>query len=303
MVETTIVRPVANGAGEVSTSGVTWSAIIAGAVAAAAIGLILLVLGMGLGLTAVSPWALAGVSGTTLGVGAVIWLVVTQWISAGLGGYLTGRLRTKWVNVHTHEVFFRDTAHGFLAWALATVISAALLASVVSSLVSGATTTATGILSGAAQGAAHGLTQSAGPASDPTAYFVDLLFRTDKPPTTVTLQDTRGESSRILLRALGEGDMTPADKTRLAQLVAAQTGLSQTDAEKRIDDVLVQAKATAEKIKQAADTTRQAVASAALFSFLSLLIGAFIASVAAALGGHERDEHERLYAVGRAART
>jgi hypothetical protein len=297
MVETTIVRPVANGVGEASTSGVTWSAIIAGAVAAAAIGLILLVLGMGIGLTAVSPWALSGVSGTTLGVGAVIWLVVTQWISAGFGGYLTGRLRTKWVNVHTHEVFFRDTAHGFLAWALATVFSAALLASVVSSLVSGATTAATSILSGAAQGAAQGLTQSAGPASDPTAYFVDFLFRTDKPPTTGTLQDIRSEGSRILLKALGEGDITLADKTRLAQLVAAQTGLSQADAEKRIDDVLAQAKAAAEKIKQAADTARKAVASAALFSFLSLLIGAFIASVAAALGGHERDEHERLHAV------
>jgi hypothetical protein len=299
MVETTIVRPVAaGGAGEISTSGVTWSAIIAGAVTAAAIALILLVLGTGLGLTVVSPWAFSGVSGTTLGVGAIIWLVVTQWISAGLGGYLTGRLRTKWVNVHTHEVFFRDTAHGFLAWALATVISAALLTSVVSSLVSGATTAATTVLSGAAQGAAQGLTQSAA-ASDPTAYFVDILFRADKPPTTGTLQDIRAESARILLRALGEGDITPADKTRLAQLVATQTGLSQADAEKRIDDVLAQAKAAAEKVKQAADTARKAAAWLALFSFLSLLIGAFIASTAAALGGHERDEHERLYSVER----
>jgi len=299
MVETTIARRLANGAGEGSTSGVTWSAIIAGAVAAAAIALILLVLGMGLGLTAVSPWAFSVVSRTTLGIGAVIWLILTQWISAGLGGYLTGRLRTKWVNVHTDEVFFRDTAHGFLAWALATVISAALLTSVVSSLVSGATATATTVLSGAAQGAAQGLAQSAGTASDPTAYFVDMLFRSDKPPSTGTLQDNRAESSRILLRALGEGDVTPADKTRLAQLVATQTGLGQADAEKRIDDVLAQGKAAAEKVKQAADTARKAVASVALFSFLSLLIGAFIASVAAALGGHERDEHERLHPVER----
>src|SRR5665213_3210675 len=192
MAETTIVLPMAaSGTGEVSTPAVTWSAIIAGAVAAAAVALILLILGAGLGLTAVSPWANSGVSATTLGVGALIWLIVTQWVAAGLGGYLTGRLRTKWVNVHTHEVFFRDTAHGFLSWALATIVSAALLASVVSSLVSGATTAATSILSGAAQGAAQGLTQSAGPASDPTAYFVDLLFRTDKPPTTGTLQDIR----------------------------------------------------------------------------------------------------------------
>jgi hypothetical protein len=300
MADTTMARSVAIGAGaagEVSTSGVTWSAIIAGGVAAAAIALILLVLGAGLGLTAVSPWANAGASATTFGVGAAIWLVVTQWVSAGLGGYLTGRLRTKWVNVHTHEVFFRDTAHGFLAWALSTVISAALLTSAVSSLVSGATAAATTVLSGAAQGAAQGAVQSGGTASDPTAYFVDMLFRTDKPSTTGNPQDIRAESARILVRALGEGDITPADKTHLAQLVAAQTGLSQADAEKRIDDVIAQAKAAAEKVKQAADTARKAVASLALFSFLSLLIGAFISSAAAAFGGHERDEHETLYAT------
>src|SRR5579871_2569290 len=149
---------------EFSSSSVTWSAIIAGGVAAAATALILLVLGAGLGLTAVSPWANSGASATTIGVGAVIWLVVTQWVSAGLGGYLTGRLRTKWVKVHTHEVFFRDTAHGFLAWALATLVSAAFLTSAISSLVSGATTAATTVMSGAAQGAAQGGAQSAGAA-------------------------------------------------------------------------------------------------------------------------------------------
>jgi hypothetical protein len=152
----------------------------------------------------------------------------------------------------------------------------------------------TTVLSGVAQGAAQGAVQSAGTASDPTAYFVDTLFRTDKPSTASNPQDIRAASSRILVRALGEGDIMPADKTHLAQLVGAQTGLSQADAEKRIDDVIAQAKAAAEKVKQAADTARKAVASLALFSFLSLLIGAFIASAAAALGGHERDEHDRL---------
>jgi hypothetical protein len=299
MVETTIVRPVGVGAGEVSTSAVTWSAIIAGAVAAAAVALILLILGAGLGLTAVSPWANSGASATTLGVGALIWLIVTQWISAVMGGYLTGRLRTRWMNVHTHEVFFRDTAHGFLTWALATVIAAALLTSAVSSIVGGATSAVTSVLSGAARGAAQGAADSAGPISDPTGYFVDMLFRTDKPATAGNPQDIRAESSRILVRAFGEGDITPADKTHLAQLVAAQTGSSQADAEKRIDDVIAQAKAAAEKVKQAADTARKAASSLALFSFLSLLIGAFIASAAAALGGHERDEHDSKYSMER----
>jgi hypothetical protein len=286
MVDTTIVLP-ATGGGEGSRSAVSWSAIIAGGVTAAAVSLILLILGAGLGLTTVSPWSNSGVSATALGVGAVIWLIVTQWIAAGLGGYLTGRLRTKWVSVHTHEVFFRDTAHGFLSWALATMVSAALLASAVSAIVSAGTTTATTLLSGAAQSAAT--------VSSPTAYFVDMLFRSDKPAPAANPQDTRAESARILVTALGEGDISPADKTYIAQLIASQTGLSQPDAEKRVDDVITQAKAAAEKVKQIADEGRKAAARLALFSFLSLLIGAFIASVAAALGGHERDENESLY--------
>ena len=297
MIETTTIRPVTDGSAEVSTYAVTWSAIIAGAVAAAAATLALLILGAGLGLTAVSPWA-NSMSATTLGVGALIWLIVTQWVSAGLGGYLTGRLRTRWVNAHTHEVFFRDTAHGFLTWALATVLAAALLTSAVSSIVGGTTTAASTVLSGAAQGATQGAAQlTANWMSDSSAYFVDTLFRTDKPATAGNLQDIRAESSRILVTAFGEGDMPPADKARLAQLVASQTGLSQADAEKRVDDVVVQAKAAAAKVKAAADKARKAASSLALFSFLSLLIGAFIASTAAAFGGHERDEHDRMYTV------
>src|SRR5271163_2079918 len=120
-----------------STSAISWAAIIGGAFAAAALSLILLALGSGFGLASVSPWPNSGASVTTFTVMAAIWLIIVQWVSAALGGYLTGRLRTKWVSVHTHEVFFRDTANGFLAWAVAAVIGAAVLASAVSSLVNG----------------------------------------------------------------------------------------------------------------------------------------------------------------------
>src|SRR5215471_10040673 len=126
------------GAVESATSAVSWAAIVAGAFAIAAVALILLALGSGLGLASVSPWYNSGPSATTFGVWAAIWLVVVQWISAALGGYVTGRLRTKWVGVHTDEVYFRDTAHGFLAWAVAAVIIAAALSSVVTSVVGGA---------------------------------------------------------------------------------------------------------------------------------------------------------------------
>ena len=280
-----IVEPVPN---ESSVPGITWSVIIAGGLTAAAATLLLLLLGIGLGFSAVSPWANFGGSATTVGTGAIIWLIITQWLSAGLGGYLTGRLRTKWVNVHTHEVFFRDTAHGFLSWALATVVSAAILASVTSSIVSGTTGAATTIMLGAVQGVGKAAPEQVSVLGDPIGYYTDMFFRSDKPQAAP--QDVRAETGRIVARSLAEGDLNPADRTQLARLISLQTGLSQPDAEKRVDDVVAQAKAAAEKAKQAADTARAEAATVALFSFLSLLIGAFIACVAAAFGGHERDE-------------
>src|ERR1700680_2172863 len=138
---------------EASTPGVAWPALVGGAFAAASLSLIILALGSGFGLASVSPWANSGASATTFTIATGIWLIIVQWLSSGLGGYLTGRLRTKWIGVHTHEVFFRDTTHGFLAWALATVVGAALLASAVSSLLSGGVHAAATVAAGAAQGA------------------------------------------------------------------------------------------------------------------------------------------------------
>src|SRR6185295_10990142 len=112
---------------ESSASAVEWAAIVGGALGAVGISIILFTLGSGLGLSTMSPWSWSNPSPTTFGVVAAIWLIVTQWLASGLGGYLTGRLRTKWVGIRTEEVFFRDTAHGFLAWALATVLVATLL--------------------------------------------------------------------------------------------------------------------------------------------------------------------------------
>ncbi len=164
-----------SGAVESAISAVSWPAIIAGAFAIAAVALILFALGSGLGFASISPWYGSGPSATTFGVAAAIWLIVVQWISAGLGGYLTGRLRTKWVGVHTDEVYFRDTAHGFLAWAVAIVIMAAALSSVVSSVVGSAARGAGSVAAAAVQGAGTAAVQSVG--ADPTGYLVDTLFR------------------------------------------------------------------------------------------------------------------------------
>src|SRR5690606_19669147 len=118
-------------------SAVSWGAIFAGATAAAALSLILLMLGTGLGMSSVSPWAQDGISATTFGVSTIIWITFMSITASGLGGYLAGRLRTKWVGVHTDEVYFRDTAHGLLAWAVATFATAALLTSVMGAIVGG----------------------------------------------------------------------------------------------------------------------------------------------------------------------
>lgn len=279
---------------EGTTSAVAWPAIIGGAFAAAAVTLILLALGSGFGLASVSPWPGSGASLTTFSIAVGIWLIVTQWIASGFGGYVTGRLRTKWVGLHTHEVFFRDTANGFITWAVATVVGAAFLAAATSSAVSGTARAVTSATAGAVAGAAQGAASSAGgSAADPTAYFVDSLFRTDHPPANAAGSDgeVRAESTRILLNGIRNGELPKGDKAYLAQIVAARTGMSQADAEKRVDDVLGQEYAAARKLRQAADQTREAGLYLSIFTGLSLLIGAFIACAAAALGGSHRDQY------------
>ena len=247
------------------------------------------------GLASVSPWSNAGVSATTFTVMTGVWLIVTQWLASGLGGYVTGRMRTKWVGLHTHEVFFRDTANGFLTWPVATVIGAVFLASAASSLVGGAASAVTSMATGAAAGASQGVTQSAGAPgrsmADPTGYFVDSLYRTDRPSANASDTDMRAQSTRILLNGIRNGDVPASDKSYLAQLVASRTGLSQADAEKRVDDVLAQEKAAELKARQAADATHKAGTDLSIFTALSMLVGAFIACAAAALGGQQRDEY------------
>ena len=198
------LRPTPVGGIESAISAVSWGAVIAGAFAIAAIALILLALGSGLGFASVSPWYNAGPSATTFGVVAAVWLIVT------------GRLRTKWVGLHTDEVYFRDTAHGFLAWAVAAVIMAAALSSVVSSVV-GSVARGAGSVAAAAQGAGAAAAQSN---TDPTGYLVDTLFRSDHPGANGSPQEVRAEATRIIASGLSSGDVPAADKTYLAATIA-----------------------------------------------------------------------------------
>jgi hypothetical protein len=268
-------------------SAVSWSAIAAGAVAAAALALVLVALGAGLGLSAISPWSDSGVSASTFQIGTGIYLVIIGVMSSAIGGYLAGRLRTKWVGVHSNEVFFRDTAHGFLAWGFATLISATVLAPTTAYLANGAI---------AGSGAASSRAVNAVSQSD---IYVDKLFRTTPTQTGTDTANPNnvsgaGSNAAAAIRARAEvvrlwtadfrngADLNPADRTYVAQLVAAQTGLSQADAEKRVDAVVTDA-------KNAADTMRRNAAHLSFWLTAALLFGAFAASLAAAEGGALRD--------------
>ncbi|KAA1176646.1 hypothetical protein FP026_27815 [Rhizobium tropici] len=280
---------------ESSKSALVWAPIIGGALAATGIALILLLLGSGVGLTMVSPWSGQGSSATTAGLTAAIWLVVVQWLSSAIGGYLTGRLRTKWVEIHSDEVFFRDTAHGFLSWALATVFVAGFLASSLTSL-AGASVNAAGQIAQTAVNAASSATQKDN--ADAAAYFTDALLRPAKAADRASSDDRAGaaEISRILLYGATTGQIPDGDKSYLVTIVSARTGLSETDARNRVDAMLKQIDDAKLAAKEAADKARKTSATTALIGSLSLLVGAFIASAAAALGGRQRDDEEDLVA-------
>lgn len=272
MIDTVVVTP-----GESSGStlaGVSWPAIVAGAVAACAMTLVLLAFGTGLGLSMVSPWAGSGVSATTFKITTGLYLIVIAMISSSIGGYLAGRLRSGWSGVHGDEVYFRDTAHGFIAWALATVLGAAVLASPASSLIGG---TAAGV----SQGAVATSSQSASPMDG----YVDTLLRVDPAAqnTSGNATEARGEVVRLFTRSFRNGsDLKAPDREYVVKAVAARTGLSQADADKRVTDVVTQ-------IKADADAARKATAALAFWLTASLLLGAFCASLAATEGGGLRD--------------
>jgi hypothetical protein len=325
---------------ESRSSGVSWGAIVAGGVAAAALTAMLWTLGAGLGLIAVSPWADEGASAETIGFGVIVWSIIIEIAAFGVGGYLAGRLRTKWANMHGDEVYFRDTAHGLVTWALGTLVFICLVAGAAGQFargtaeVGGAMGTAALAGAGTAAATAPNMMSAQGPAGmrgNPMNYYIDLLFRPAGTPsaadapaatgsttgattgTTTTgttmpsatpmmpmgdeaaMRQTRGEVMAIAMNSFKDGTLTLAaeDKAYIAQLVAQRTGMSQQEAEKRIDDVTAKVKAAADdaaaKAKEAADAARKAGAALAMWTVVAMLIGAFVSSYAATIGGRHRD--------------
>ncbi len=300
-------------------SAVSWSAIAAGAAGAAALSMVLLILGVGLGLSSLSPWANSGASATTLGWSTIAWLTFTQLAASAMGGYLAGRLRSRWADANGDEIYFRDTAHGFLSWAVASLATAALLTSTIAAIVSGGVQAGAAVAGGAVGVAAPAaLRSSASADGGDMAYFVDALFRREATASAAPAADgtapTAGTTaampealaanrmagrdntvvvSRIFMNS-GSGKPLPADDLRyVSQLVAQSTGLSATDAEKRVSAQYGQLqnklRETEEAARIAADKARRASAYSALWMFVSLMVGAFVASLAATFGGRRRD--------------
>jgi hypothetical protein len=258
---------------EPGVPGVSWAAVAAGAVASLALTLLLLSFGAGMGFAVVSPWGNSGVSSTTFQIATGLFFVVMAMISSALGGYLAGRLRAKWVGVQGSEVLFRDSAHGFLAWALASIVGAILLASPASSLIgAGVTHVASDQTSNAAQ-------------ASPMDRYVDLLLRPANPSAQGQQNSpaVRAEMVRLFTTGFKDGnDLASSDRTYVAKVISAHTGSNQQDAEKRVDDVST-------LIKTDMDKARKTAMQIAIWLTLSLFIGAFSAALAATEGGGLRD--------------
>jgi hypothetical protein len=233
-----------------------------------------------------------------------------------MGGYLAGRLRTRWIGVHIDEVYFRDTVHGFLAWAVASLATAALLTSAIGSILEGGTQAGAAGMAMAAPasgGGEHGHPGGPPPADGPMAYYVDALFRpapgsdaaanaatgSGVNGTSASIQGTGAappptrEATRIFESAMAQGSLPAEDATYLSEVIAQRTGLSPQDADVRVHDTFARAQVklhdTETAAQDAADKARKASSYTTLWLFISLLLGAFVASYAATHGGRRRD--------------
>jgi hypothetical protein len=266
------------------TSYIEWGAVLAGAVLAAALSFVFLTFGAAIGLSATSPWADSGVSAKTLATIAVFWAMVQQIGSFMAGGYVAGRMRSRWGETNRDEVEFRDGLHGGLVWAVGVAIGAALFLST-----AGATVKTGADVAGKAATAAAAN-------ADPSAYAMDMLLRPGAgraaapgqqgAGATTTTADTRAEVTRIFAKATTSGSLPEGDKSYLASLVAQRTGLPQPEAEKRVTEAFAEANRA---VKEAADKARRAAVLTGFVTAASLVVSFGAAWWAALRGGHHRD--------------
>jgi hypothetical protein len=267
---------------------VEWGPIFAGALLASALSFVLLTFGTAIGLSTTSPWPNSGVSATTLAGLAVFWILVQQIGSFMAGGYIAGRMRTRWADTPQDEVNFRDGLHGGLVWALGIVMGAALFMATAGAVartgaeVAGKTVTAS---AAAAEAVLDTMLRPAAPAApaDPKQGAAGTA-----PPAAaharpaIASEETRALMRRILSTSLATGSLTGESRTYLAQLISQQTGLSQQEAEARIN-------AAVAATREAADKARRTTILAGLVTAVSLVISFAAAWWGALQGGHHRD--------------
>ena len=269
-----------------------WGPVIAGAIGAAAISFVLLTFGSALGLSAISPYPYRGLSAPTFLVVATLYIALVQVCSYAAGGYLAGRMRSPWADGAESERHFRDGAHGFAVWALGLVISAA----VVASGVSGAAKTAMEATSAVTAGA------STSSAANPAQYAADFLLRPSANAPADAAQSEGGVDpaslTRVFTRSLASGALSDEDRGYLGLVVARQTGMSQPDAEKRVDAAFTEAKKTEQKARDVANEARKKTALAGFLTAATFAIACAAACLAAGLGGRDRDEKSARYWLG-----
>jgi len=263
------------------SSYVDWPAIIAGIVLASAISVTLISFGSAVGLNFLHFGYNSAANPIFVGIAAASWFLWVQISSLMAGGYLTGRLRRRYFDATEDESDLRDGAHGLIVWA-----GAALLGAVIAVAGVGAVASTVGNVAATATTAASNV---AGDAVDPNAYFVDTLFRTNQPSDATA---SRAEAGRIFAHAaLGDGTVSPDDRTYLANVVAANTAITPEEAQTRVD----QAIASIEKARQdtiaAARIARNTGIIGAFLIAASLLVSAIGAYWAAQKGGNHRDDN------------
>jgi len=274
------------------SSYLEWGPVFAGAIAAAALSFLLLTFGGAVGLSLTSPWPDAGAKLWVVAFALAWWMVLVQIGSFAAGGYLAGRMRSRWIDSHMREGAFRDSTHGFMVWAVGVLMGAAVLAIVGL----GSAKTAADSASTVAAGAASGNMSKSAPASGPADYAVDLLLRpqpgqtaTDPNAAKTNDETLRPEINRIFAGAIKNQALSERDRTYLTQIVTSRTGLPEAEAQKRVDASVMEARDLERKVREQADKARKATVITAFIAAMSLLVSLAAATAAAAAGGRHRD--------------
>lgn len=288
-----------------ATRQLEWGPVIAGALGATAISVVLLTFGAALGLSAVSPYPYAGLSARAAMILTGTYAALVTVAAFAAGGYVAGRLRTPWTAGTEVEQHFRDGSHGFAVWALGVVLGAALAAAGTGAVLKAAVQTTTAVAGAATAGVAANTDAGLGRlAMDPTAFAVDRLLAPNPTPAGPVAPaisaraDLAAPMTRTFASAMRAGQLDARDRTYLAQLVVQQTGMSQADAERRVDAAFAELKAAEAKLREAAEAARKAALIAAFIAAATLAIGCAAACAGSALGARHRDENTLVTLFG-----